>query len=122
VGRSAARGNSGAQARLRDAVVEQWALFEKGGTSRILFEIGVACKEHLDLVSRSAFGKKVSAIELESLMLAVALHIEWCGKAKQATVCWILIGRQLEVAKDILVMIARMVWDERFVWSNVEKK
>jgi hypothetical protein len=63
----------------------------------------------------------MGADELYALMRAVGLHDEWCDNAKQAIESWGLIGRRLGVMRDVRMMIARMVWEERCVWRNASK-
>jgi hypothetical protein len=121
-GRAAARGCEGACFGLIVGAIDQLKLFDKGrGSGLTLFEIGAACKGHLDGAAECAFGSAMNATGLCMLMRTVAFHDEGCDKAKRAVVCWILIGRRLGVVKDIRMKVARMVWLERCVWSNASQ-
>ncbi len=49
-----------------------------------------------------------------ALARAVLMHENWCGKAKQTIYCWVWAAkRELGVAKDVRVLNANLVWEER---------
>ncbi len=47
---------------------------------------------------------------------AVALAREWRKNASQAVLCWIWLSRQLGLIRDIRILIADIIWEERNAW------
>jgi hypothetical protein len=48
----------------------------------------------------------------------VAVHDEWRAKVRQVIEYWIVTGRRLGVVRDMRIVVARMMWEERHVWSG----
>ncbi len=114
-GRAAAKGDVNARNRMAEAALKQLKLSDDGkGSGPALFEIGVACKGHLG--DGEAFGGEMRADFFNALKRAVALHDEWCEDARRAVFCWMLCSRQLGVAKDLRLLIARALWAKRVAW------
>jgi hypothetical protein len=105
LGRAIARGDDGAVFHLQEAATKELELFEEGkGSERVVWEVGAVSKRRMDVANRA-------------MRQCVKLHDEWCKMAKAAIECWIGIGRRLEVAKDIRLVIARLLWGERVEWK-----
>ncbi len=94
-------------------VVEQLHLYDSGASGRIMFEFGEAF---------AGIGKwRYDGYDTEKIaagMRAVKLYEQWCAEAKRAVLCWISLARDLVVAKDIRLMIADLIWDQRAAWSE----
>ncbi len=86
---------------------------------RVLFEIGAAFEGNVMLTSLFGFSYHKSVIE--AVERVVAQHSEWCANARRAVSCWIWIARLQEVNKDVRVIIANLVWNERAAWRNVSR-
>jgi hypothetical protein len=43
----------------------------------------------------------------------------WIAMARAAIACWLATARRLGVVKDIRLLIAQKLWDERAEWSRV---
>jgi hypothetical protein len=86
-------------------------------SGRILFEMGAALSGHLNMEDKLAFGVPVEPKTLFSLQRVVALHRNWCEEAKRAVRCWIWIAMRHGVVKDIRILIARQLWQERWRYS-----
>jgi hypothetical protein len=115
-GRAAAKGNKNAMYRLSHAAVQQVEVFKKGGSGRIVFEIGAAF-EMPDFKNR--FGRLECRDEVvPAVDLTIALHGGWCRKAKESIFCWIWVARQKKVVKDIRNIICKMLWADRGSWSD----
>ncbi len=52
---------------------------------------------------------------------SITLFKQWRGEAEVAVLCWIWLARQLGVAKDIRLLIASLIWDEKAAWSEKKK-
>jgi hypothetical protein len=48
----------------------------------------------------------------------LALYDLMLSRARQAIQCWSMAGRRLAVAKDIQVLIAKMMWEEAWRWGE----
>jgi hypothetical protein len=48
--------------------------------------------------------------------------VEWTAKTQRAIECWIGVGIRVGVVKDIRLVIARMLWNERNVWEDQAKR
>jgi hypothetical protein len=118
-GRACARGNTDAMSFLFDSVMKQLQLFEAGTSGRILFEIGAACRGHVDVKHGAAFGHTTGS--WKALHRAVTLFGDWTDNAKRAAECWVGVGRRLSIVKDIRMTIARMIWERRCVWGDMGK-
>ncbi len=49
---------------------------------------------------------------------ALELFEKWCNHARRAVQCWLWLSKQLGMGKDIRLVIADLIWDERAVWSD----
>ncbi len=47
------------------------------------------------------------------------LYNGWCANAKRAVFCWLCLSRQLGVSKDVRLLVADLVWQERSAWSEI---
>jgi hypothetical protein len=119
-GRAAVQGCDTSITSLVFAAGVQLEMLDKSERRRVVFEIGAACKGHITkkrktvLVFAQYFGPK----EVGAVKRAVALYDAWCEDAKRAIFCWIWIGRQKKVAKDIRRIISKMLWTERAAWCE----
>ncbi len=94
--------------RVLDLVLAE---FDIGCSGRKVFEIGAALAK-FDGWEELCYGR------CEPCRRAISLHNKWCGEAERANLCWLWLSRTLGVPKDIRVLIAGLVWDDRAVWSN----
>ncbi len=101
---------------------QQLKLYERGeGSGRVVFEIGAACKGHVNVGAGIAFGVGVCPEDLRAMERAVVLHEEWCKMAKRAIWCWIWFGRQVGVVKDVRIIISNILWSGRAAWCEKSK-
>jgi hypothetical protein len=113
-GKAAVRGNY-------TAIVGVLKAAARNEAGRIAYEVGAACAGHLRVADVTAFGKGVGREELEAGQRCVAFFEKLIAAVRAGIACWLLIGRRLGVAKDIRVLIARLVWEERAGWSEIRK-
>ncbi len=95
------------------AVVPQLHLMEQCGRGRIVFEIGAALSAINDPGLFEDGSEKARAAQR-----VVSLYLQWNAAAKKAILCWIWMARELGVARDIRLMIADCIWDDRAAWSE----
>jgi hypothetical protein len=50
----------------------------------------------------------------------VALHKQWVACARAAIACWLAAGRRLGAARDIRLLISRLLWEERAEWCRIQ--
>jgi hypothetical protein len=103
--------------RIKEAAVALLdALIGECDTSgRVVFEIGAACKGCIDR-GRTVFGRRFDEKRMRCAEAAVVLHDRWCDMAREAIRCWMQVARRYLV-KDIRILIARLLWKERWVWA-----
>ncbi len=89
------------------------ANLKRGGSGRLVFEIGAALSE-VEVLSITLQKPELA----EGVDSAVGLYAEWCRDANRALVCWLWLSRQLGVAKDIRLLIADLIWASRSTWGD----
>ena len=81
---------------------------------RVVNEIGRALCGHVDVAEGNVFGRSVKQRQkLLAAERAVQLYQEWCERWRNAALCWVLVGRRLGICRDVVGIIARMVWAAR---------
>jgi hypothetical protein len=93
-------------------------LFEKGEKGRVLHLFTALLKIGLDAVSNQVFDNSVSLNTVQTMQRVFALHDAMLIRARQALVCWSIVGRRLGVAKDMRMMIAKAAWEEVWQWGE----
>ncbi len=94
-------------------VPAQLDVFDNGGSGRIVFEVGAA------IAGAFTWREKAStAIAIIAGKRAEELFRQWTREAKAAVLCWIWIAKSFGVAKDIRLLVADLIWDERAAWSE----
>ncbi len=92
------------------------AHFEAGQLGRILFEVAPVIK---GLANRGQI-RQLNAHD-QKIWRIVELWEARCGMAKRAIYCWSGVGRRLGVVKDMRVKIAKVAWEQRWAWGEVEE-
>ncbi len=119
-GLAAARGRVSAIGAVREAAALQIVLREKGTWSgRIVLELGAAFKGLVEVPRKTVFRSRSSDDALQAALQCIELHDMWLAEAKTAFQTWNGIGRRLKVAKDICLLIARLLWAEPWARSRV---
>ncbi len=91
---------------------EQLRLYDEGASGRIVFEIGLA--HSTDKREPVEYGQR-------DARRALLLFRQWCNEAKQSVLCWLWAGKLLGVSKDIRLLIANLLWEDRAVWSETRR-
>jgi len=112
-GRAADREEKNAIQDLTKAAAKHLELFDKGGSGRIVFALGAACKGRVNVKDELFFGCNIDPGETRILVRAVALYDEWCTCAKRTIMLWMRQERIWQLPK-----ISVLVWKERAVWSD----
>jgi TPR repeat protein len=119
LGRAAALGHHAAGMELTLAAEKQLGLFPVLQSGRLMFAIGEALQLHVSTTTETIFGLKCDQLYLESAQKVAKLHAEWVEDARIAIQCWLMIGkRQRGANKDIRMMVAKLLWRDRAVWSE----
>ncbi len=45
---------------------------------------------------------------------------QWCAEAKQSVLCWLWLARDLGVVKDVRLLIADLIWDDKEAWTKAK--
>jgi hypothetical protein len=93
-----------------DTVLPLLPLFEKERLGRILHIVSPIFRKQP--VNNGGKGRQMQRI--------LALHEAMLAKARGAVDCWSIVGRRRGVVKDIRVVIAKMAWEEPWLWSGKE--
>ncbi len=119
--KAASNGHLYARVKLANAAEQQLKLFAKGGSGRLVFAIGEAVKYVVGETGAQTTNESIFGCDLLSILLQVgSLHDKWCERAKKAVWCWIWIAKtDLGILKDIRVLIANLIWEERASWTQV---
>ncbi len=117
-GRAAARGEGTAVAQLGRSAWAQLMWWRRGDSPRAIMAIGRACRLHTDASEPRLFGLQVVPREIEAVRTCVQLGERFCGRARAAIECWVWIGRQHGVVRDIRRLIATRLWEERHLWAE----
>ncbi len=84
--------------------------YDKGSTGRCLFEIGRAIAGIVNW--------RVMVTNPNVCERAVNMYESWCAEARTGVMCWLWLARKLGVSKDIRLVIADLIWNERAEWSD----
>jgi hypothetical protein len=110
------------QHRFCDEILRLLPLFEKGEHARVLHTVGSVIRTNINVGSRFVFREPYSEDKMVKLQQVVELSDGMLVRARRAVACWSVAGRRLGLAKDIRVMIAKMVWEEPWQWGKVGEK
>ncbi len=113
--RSAIQGNIAAIRYFIGIVAGQMSLYNQGCSGGALCEIGAAFVS-AQLSPSWRHEASMSSNE-KSANMAIQLYESWCAKAHRAVLCWVWLAKELGVAKDIRLLIADLIWDQRSAWS-----
>jgi hypothetical protein len=103
------------------AVANLLPAFEHG-LGRILCTVAPVIRRHLDIANSTLFGRAIDSDPLEKWMRMIRRYDTVLGRAKRAIDCWSMAARRCRVAKDIRVMIAKMVWEQAWQWGEESKQ
>ncbi len=82
------------------------------GNGRMLFEIGRA------FVSTKQTPQGFSKENMNDMRRTVHLYKECIALAKSAVMCWLWVSKRLGMPRDVRMMIARPMCEDRAVWSE----
>ncbi len=98
---------------LKSTAEFHWTKYREGNSGRIVYEIGMglASIESWELTAPTSGG-------VEAGRQCIAMYRKWCEEAKTGVLCWIWLARKEGVAKDIRLLIADLIWEDRAAWSE----
>jgi hypothetical protein len=96
------------------------AMRDNNMSSRVVFELGAACKDQVTYDEGEVYALGISADpeNVPPLLRCTELHDQWCSDAREAIRCWLLTSRRLGLIKDMRKMIAGLLWERRAAWSE----
>ncbi len=113
--RAAQQYHSKALSSLQWCVNDCLGKYEKGGSGRILFEMGRTFALSGAEARLSYFAEAARAAER-----AERLYMQWCDEARTGVLCWLWLSKTVCVSKDIRLLIADLIWEVRAAWSDRE--
>ncbi len=93
----------------------EWMHCEKDGSGRILYEIGAA----VPVLREQEIWGTLDRKEKFACERAAAVYACCNAEAKRAVMCWLWLSPAKNVVKDIRLLIADLVWEERAAWSDL---
>jgi hypothetical protein len=96
--------------------------FEKGEHGRILHTATSALRQSLGVAETVVFGCSYAEEVIERLFRVVKLHDVMLERARRALCCWSVVAMRLGVVRDIRIKIAKMAWEEVWLWHCREEK
>ncbi len=94
-------------------------LFAEGkAPGRIVWELAEGLLGHAQVTDWKDFDRQPTMAEMEALRLCVQMRETWRNAATRAIECWIGVARRWDVAKDVRQLIARMLWEDRWLWAK----
>jgi hypothetical protein len=115
LGRAAQRG---ACLHFRTQVLELLPVFAGYEMGRVLHTAAPVMRGGLDVAKRTLFGRDISGREGARVLRVLHFHEAMLWRARTALLCWSVVGRRLRVAKDVRIMIAKMVWEQVWEWGE----
>ncbi len=100
--------------RLAEFAVNQVGRFDRGSSGRIVYEIGVAVM----VIREQRVWTRLDQDEKAACESAFVVYLRCIEDAKRAVMCWLWFARSETVAKDIRLLIADLIWEERAAWSE----
>ncbi len=111
--RSAMQGDYRAMSCLLGWAGKQLERFESGASGANVFQIGMAFR------GKSSWSSCCPDADFRDRgRRAIELYKKWLREARTSVLCWVWCAQQLEVGKDMRLLIARLVWEDRAVWSE----
>jgi TPR repeat protein len=112
-GEGSVRGSHSARRALLRAALIQGGRVD--ADTRVVFELGA----WLARLGRDGIARNATAQEKVAVKLCVEFHDKCCDAARAAARCWLLVAKRLGVSKDMRLLIARLIWEQRGDWSRV---
>jgi hypothetical protein len=89
-------------------------IFGEGvGSARVVFVIGRELKGHIDEKNKKIFHKVLLFFDFAPLNQAVKFYEFQVFEYRTAIDVWSVIGKRLNVVKDVRILIAKLVWKSR---------
>jgi hypothetical protein len=96
-----------------ESVLPLLPLFESGQHGRILHTAAPIIR-----AKAQAFSRYLDEKQKEMLERIFELYDAMMSRARQAMLCWSVVGARCGVAKDVRIMIAKMAWEETWRWGD----
>jgi TPR repeat protein len=106
----------------RTAVLDLLPSFENSENGRILHTVAPTIRANLCVADCTFVGHDVQEDVAVKLQRLLVLHDAMLARARNAIICWGVVGRRCGVPKDVRVMIAKSAWDEVWLWGEKEKQ
>ena len=84
-----------------------------------LFQMGEALEGQVG--ADTLFGHPATSQQMALARDATRKHDKWCDEARTSIDLWLLVGiRSGKVNRDVRRVVGKMLWAERYLWSNVQ--
>ncbi len=99
------------------------SIAEKSSLRRVVFLIGRTLKGQVDLRKKQIFGVSQDFnLQLPAATSALDFYHSQCLASRSAVDMWTRAGMRLGVARDIRIVISKLIWDQRelalYFWSD----
>jgi hypothetical protein len=86
--------------------------FARGENGRILCIVAPV------IADAETFGFPATGERLSLVREVLSYYQAVLNRARRAIACWSVVGLRCGAAKDVRVMIAKMAWEELWLWST----
>ncbi len=101
-----------------EEVLSVFPSFEEGKCGRVLLTVAPVLQEGLNVREKTFCASRLEEIEVVQLQRVMALCNAMLRRARRAIDGWSIVGRRLDVVKDVRVKIAKMMWEEAWNWGE----
>jgi TPR repeat protein len=119
-GRGALRGNN--LPAFIEAILDFIPAFQRGECGRILHTVTPVLQKTLHLVNDVVFDGTLAPDEFGDFHAVIFMHQSMLDRARAAIACWSVVGLRCGVVKDVRVLIAKMLWEEPWLWSKEQEE
>ncbi len=113
--RAAVQGDEDAREALYNSILVGLDRYDHDESGRLVFEIGFA------LTRDSDWESQVDQGDVRAFKRALKLLRSCCSEAERGIMCWLWLSRKANVAKDVRIKVADLIWQERAAWSERPK-
>lgn len=86
----------------------------ESASKAVLYAVGRALKNHINVPKREIFGSSLYFDELKSFAVSALMFYHAQTRACRAAVdCWVIIASRFRVVKDVRRLVGRLIWESR---------
>ena len=88
--------------------------FDAGQNRERVLRIGKLLRHDVDASEGTVFGTRVFGAQLQRAVRVVELYVQQETRVREAILAWRMVANRSFLCKDMVEMVAEMVWEARF--------